>query len=109
MKLTKWGLTPFFLILLVAGCATSLPKVEPEKLPAVPAEFKENFTVAAPAEAQARGEWWKTFNDPVLDGLVARAEGANATIRVAAARLTQARAVARVTNADRAPQVSAGA
>ena len=38
--------------LLIAGCATSLPKVEPEKLPPVPAEFKENWTIAAPAEAQ---------------------------------------------------------
>ena len=95
--------------LVLAGCATSLPKVEPEKLPPVPAEFGENFTVAAPAEGQPRGEWWKAFRDPVLDELVARAEAANSEIRIAAARLAQARAIARLTDADRSVQVSAGA
>src|ERR671914_241971 len=104
----KRGLSLVFLLVL-AGCATSLPKVEAEKLPPLPAEFKENFTIAAPAEAQPRGEWWKAFSDPVLDELVARAERANSSVQVAAARLAQARAAARVTDADRAPQVTAGA
>jgi outer membrane protein, multidrug efflux system len=99
----------FLLPLLLAGCATAVPEIEPAKLPPVPAEFQENFTVAAPAEAQPRGEWWKAFRDPVLDGLVARAEAANSEIRIAAARLAQARAIARFTDADRAVQVSAGA
>src|SRR5918992_626790 len=104
----KRGLSLVFLLVL-AGCATSLPKVEAEKLPPLPAEFKENFTIAAPAEAQPRGEWWKAFNDPVLDDLVARAERANTSVQVAAARLAQARAVARITDADRSLQASLGA
>jgi multidrug efflux system outer membrane protein len=104
----KRGLSLIFWLLL-AGCATSLPKVEPEKLPAVPAEFKENWTIATPAEAQPRGEWWKTFSDPVLDELVARAERSNTSIQLAATRLARARAVARITDADRSPQVSVGA
>ncbi len=97
------GLSLFALVL--AGCATSLPKIEEEKLPPVPAEFKENWTIAAPAAAQPRGEWWKAFNDPVLDGLVERASRSNASIEVAAARLRQARAFVRATDADRALQV----
>jgi len=106
----KRVLTPFLvLVAFVAGCATSLPEVEPQKLPPVPAEFKERWTIAAPAEAQPRGEWWKAFNDPVLDELVARADRSNASIQVAAARLAQARAVARITDADRALQASVGA
>jgi outer membrane protein, multidrug efflux system len=106
----KRVLTPFLGVLaLLAGCATSLPKIEPEKLPEAPAQFKENWAIASPAVAQERGEWWKVFNDPVLDDLVARAERANTSIQVAAARLAQARAVARITDADRALQVSAGA
>jgi multidrug efflux system outer membrane protein len=104
----KRVLTPFLVALLV-GCATKLPEIEPQKLPEVPAEFKERWTIAAPAEAQPRGEWWKAFNDPVLDELVERADRANPSIQVAAARLAQARAVARITDADRALQVSAGA
>jgi len=94
---------------LLAGCATSLPEVEQEKLPSLPAEFKQNFTVAAPAAAEPRGEWWKAFSDPALDALIARADGSNASIQVAAARLAQARALARVTDAARAPQIGVGA
>lgn len=98
-----------FLSLLLAGCATPSPPVDLAQLPTVPPEFRENFTVAAPAEAQARGEWWKAFEDPVLDELVERANRTNTSIRVAAARLAQARAVARVTDAERSLQVGAGA
>lgn len=108
MTLGKRGLSLIF-VLLLAGCATSLPKLDEAKLPAVPAEFKENFTIAAPAEAQPRGEWWKAFSDPVLDELVARAERSNSSIRIAGARLAQARAIARVTDAARSPQVGVGA
>ena len=95
--------------LFLAGCATTVPEIEPAKLPPVPAEFRESFTVAAPAAAEPRGEWWRAFSDPALDELVARAERANSSVRVAAARLARARAIARVTEADRAPQVSVGA
>ena len=108
MSFGNRGLSLVFLLVL-AGCATSLPKVEPEKLPPVPPQFKENWTVAAPAEAQPRGEWWKAFADPVLDDLVARAERSNSSIQLAATRLARARAVARVTDAERSPQVSIGA
>ena len=96
------------LALLLAGCATSLPEIQPEKLPPTPTEFKENWALAVPAAAEPRGEWWKVFNDPVLNELVARAES-NTSVQVAGARLAQARAIARITDADRALQVSAGA
>jgi multidrug efflux system outer membrane protein len=100
------------LILLLAGCATSLPKIEPEKLPQTPAAFKEGdgrWTQAPPAEAQPRGEWWKAFSDPVLDELVERANGGNSSIQVSAARLAQARALVRAADAERSPQVGVGA
>ena len=71
-RMKKRGLSLIFVLL--AGCATSLPTVDADKLPAEPpAQFKEKWTLAAPAEAQPRGEWWKAFNDPVLDGLIERA------------------------------------
>ena len=45
----KRVLTPFLVVVaLLAGCATSLPKIEPEKLPEAPAQFKENWTIASP-------------------------------------------------------------
>jgi len=104
----KRGLSLIFVLL--AGCATSLPTLDADKLPAEPpAQFKEKWTLAAPAEAQPRGEWWKAFNDPVLEGLIERANQGNASVRVAAARLAQARALARITDADRSLQVGVGA
>src|SRR3954468_3465849 len=75
----KSVLLPLVAALALAGCATAT--VEPVAAPAAPAAFKEldgRWTQATPAEAQARGEWWKAFRDPVLDDLVARAD-ANST------------------------------
>jgi outer membrane protein, multidrug efflux system len=113
---SSWGLqrstkvAGVLIALLLAGCATSLPTVEADKLPPEPpAEFKEKWTLAMPAEAQPRGEWWKAFSDPVLDGLIERADRGNASVRVAAARLAQARAFVRATDADRSLQVGVGA
>lgn len=111
-------LLPLAAALVLAGCATALPS-----LPAgvdTPAQFKEQrqttpvmgnaqWTIARPAEAQSRGTWWKAFNDPVLDALIERAGAGNTDIQQAAARLAQARALLRGAQAERAPQIGAGA
>lgn len=97
--------------LILAGCATA-PAIDPSALPATPAQFKEGdgrWTLAAPAESQARGEWWKAFADPILDTLIARADASNTNIRIAATRLAQARALVQSANADRLPQLGLGA
>jgi len=95
------------LTMLLAACATTPGEIDATRLPAIPDQFKEEgkWAAAKPAAAQPRGEWWKAFDDPTLDGLIARASAGNATIQIAAARLAQARAVARITDADRSPQV----
>jgi outer membrane protein TolC len=61
-------------------------------------------TAIAPAEAQ----WWKRFNDPVLDALVDQALAQNMDIAAAAARITQARGVARAAGAALLPTVGVG-
>jgi multidrug efflux system outer membrane protein len=108
------ALAPLMAALVLAGCATATPEAPSFQ---APAQFKEQaaapaegqWTRATPAEAQPRGEWWRAFNDPVLDALVARADAANNSIQVAAARLAEARALARSTDADRSPQIGLGA
>lgn len=100
------------LALLLAGCASTPPPIDTSRLPEVPASFKEGdgrWTVAAPAEAQPRGEWWRAFSDPVLDELIERAGHGSTSIQVAAARLAQARANARASGADQSLQVGVGA
>ena len=109
LKLQK--LTPLLAALILAGCAAPAfqqPAVE------IPAAFKEapqqgQWKPAEPAEAQARGEWWKVFNDRTLDELIAEAAAANQNLAGAAARVKQARALAGVAQADRIPQVGLGA
>jgi multidrug efflux system outer membrane protein len=101
---------PLLAALVLAGCATAPAELPTPITP--PAQFKEQgprWTIAAPAEAQDRGTWWKAFADPVLDELVDRAAANNTSIQEAAARLAQARALVRSANADRAPQVGIGA
>jgi multidrug efflux system outer membrane protein len=103
-------LLPLVAALALAGCAT-VPDIDPSQLPVAPVAFKEpgtRFTVAAPAAASPRGEWWKAFGDAKLDALIEHADRNNNDIRVAAARLAQARAIARITDADRSLQVGVG-
>jgi multidrug efflux system outer membrane protein len=110
-KLSRLALAPLMAALLLAGCA-SPPPIDTTQLPATPAAFREGdgrWTVAAPADAQPRGTWWKAFGDPVLDDLIARAEARNDRIQIAAARLAQAKALLRSADAERMPQVGVGA
>lgn len=51
--------------------------------------------------------WWKTFNDPALDSLVARAVEANPSLKQAASRVLQARALLGVAGAGRFPTIDA--
>ena len=67
------------------------------------------WTVAPPAEAQPRGEWWLGFQDPALAELVQRAGSANASIQQAAGRLAEARSLLRSADAARSVQVDASA
>ena len=111
--LNPWlRLLPLVAALVIAGCATPLPPVEDRLLPATPAAFKETdgrWAQARPADAQPRGEWWKSFGDAELNRWVAQAAEQNTSIQQAAARLQQARALARQTDSARSPQVGVGA
>ena len=51
------------------------------------------------------GNWWRLYDDPVLDGLVRDALSANTDIRVAVARLAKARAGLREERGAREPQI----
>ena len=53
--------------------------------------------------------WWGQFEDPVLDELVSRALTANHDVRIAVARLDQARAIFDDVRLDQYPTVTAGA
>ncbi len=61
---------------------------------------------ATPADAIARGDWWRLYHDSVLDDLEVQAAAANQDLKAAVARVTQARALARNAKADFFPTLS---
>ncbi|QJU59607.1 efflux transporter outer membrane subunit [Sphingomonas sp. AP4-R1] len=98
--------------LLVSGCSMA-PAYHPQATPS-PAALKEDqpappagWAEAKPQDAAARGAWWSSFGDPVLDDLEARAERASPTLAAALARYDAARAQVRDASADLFPEISA--
>ena len=64
---------------------------------------------AAPNDAALKGDWWRLFQDDALNPLVDRALTGNQNLRVAAARLDQARAQLTAAAADLYPAVGLSA
>ncbi len=87
--------------LLLAGCALGPEYVRPAT-PAAPA-----YPETPAGGAVLRAEWWKSFGDPQLDGLVTQALTANADLALAAARVEEALAVLAETESAGLPQVDA--
>ena len=80
--------------------------------PATPPGAERPF-IGAPAApvtaAEPQDAWWRLYQDPVLDRLVADALAANTDLRIAIANLDRARASLREARADRLPQSSVDA
>jgi multidrug efflux system outer membrane protein len=93
------------LALLLSGCAIRPPYVAPTVTPVA----LQNADPALVTETPFDPRWWEQFEDPVLDDLVGRALAANHDVRMAVARVDQARAVFDDVALDRFPTVVAGA
>ncbi|HEY2343385.1 MAG TPA: efflux transporter outer membrane subunit [Chthoniobacteraceae bacterium] len=61
---------------------------------------------AEPSDFKAGGKWWTVFHDHALDGYVETALARNQDLRVAAGRINEAHAQARIAAADFYPQVT---
>lgn len=65
---------------------------------------------SAPAvQSLADQKWWEVFQDPQLQELIRTALKQNYDVRIAAARIMEARALLGITRADQLPTVNAGA
>ncbi len=91
---------------LIGGCTVG-PKYQRAAAP-VPAKWDvaEPWRESAPKDGFAKGEWWGVFGDAELNALETQSLDANQTIKVAAARLEQARASAAVQIATEFPTLS---
>jgi NodT family efflux transporter outer membrane factor (OMF) lipoprotein len=92
----------------LSGCGAA-PAYRPPVVPAPPT-FKEAgpWTTAAPA-LPADGSWWKTFADPVLDGLERKVASDNPTLQGALGRYEAAQAYVRQAGAGLLPSIGARA
>ncbi len=87
---------------LCLGCGgLRIPVSDPE------VEFTPAPAVVEVAETPA-ADWWTSFGDPALDGVVERALSGNLTLQEAAARLAQAAADAGVARSALYPQIGTG-
>ena len=77
-------------LLAFAGCMVG-PNYQRPKVSVSPS-FGETGDPRLSAESTNYRDWWKAFNDPVLDRLIARAYRDNLTLQQAGVRVLQARA-----------------
>jgi len=93
----------FASMLLLSACAVGPDYKTPVQAPVV----LQNAPAGAFSTANPEAQWWKAFNDPVLDGLVTQALAGNLDIRVAVARVDEARALFKDARLDQVPRVTA--
>lgn len=94
------------IVLLLAGCSL-VPDFRRPDAP-VPAAWPAGMSSDAPAATKpAAGDWRTLFTDPRLQVLIAAALEHNRDMRLALARVEEARAQAGIARADRLPQVDA--
>jgi NodT family efflux transporter outer membrane factor (OMF) lipoprotein len=92
----------------LAACAAGSDYQRPPVSASAAAPFLTADGAATQPLAPVPADWWKLYDDPVLDRLVADALAANTDVRAAVARVAQARATLRGTRTDRLPNVTAG-
>jgi len=79
------------LLMLVAACAPVGPDfVKPQ--PQTPGQWSQEIGQGLEPTPQATPEWWKVFDDPVLDQFVETARQRNNNLQIAGLRVLEARA-----------------
>ncbi|MFY4728356.1 efflux transporter outer membrane subunit [Nitrospira sp. BLG_2] len=111
----RWPSGILFLVLTLSACSDFLPRAdlaptyEPPQY-VVPASWQGSspFVVAKPSDDELRPDWWKLYEDPVLDQLVEQAIEANPDLQAAAERFVQSRDMMMKARAQYLPQLGIG-
>ena len=95
-------------VLLLAGCAVGPDYRRPEL--SVPADFRGRAP-DAPTGAQSLGDvvWWEIFQDETLQSLIRTALEENYDLRIATARILDARSRVTIARSGQFPELSAAA
>jgi multidrug efflux system outer membrane protein len=89
---------------LLGGCAGPRPAPPAAAALAAPPAWRGQTAVPG---AAVSATWWNAFDDPVLAQVVEETLARNDDIAIAAARVMEARALARLARSQQAPQVDA--
>ncbi len=92
---------------MVSGCMVGPDYHKPPT--EVPAKWKEDAHGVTVIQTADVSHWWTVFKDPKLDSLVERAVGSNKDLKVAEARVREARAQRQVVASQLYPTVNASA
>ena len=111
VKKTRWSnafrLSGWALAASLAACTSSVGPDYRQPQPDMPAYWTETPGTISTATESTQHRWWTLFRDPTLDSLIARAAAANLDLRIAEARIREARAQRRVTAAANSPSLGA--
>ncbi|PLX43115.1 MAG: hypothetical protein C0608_00210 [Deltaproteobacteria bacterium] len=103
-------LTTLFIALILTGCAATGKRAE-EPAPELPLTLTlpDHFGTDSAADEVLHEGWWLRWNDPVLNALIEEAVESNLDLKLAAARIRDARISLELAHADLLPSVSASA
>jgi NodT family efflux transporter outer membrane factor (OMF) lipoprotein len=111
-----WSAAIALALVLLSGCMVG-PKyktpaaiVAPSFKEAPPASFAEQdgWKPGQPSDTKLKGDWWTIFDDPQLNALESQIDGANQSLKAAAANFRAARAQIGYERANEAPTIGVG-
>jgi NodT family efflux transporter outer membrane factor (OMF) lipoprotein len=91
---------------LLGGCKVFETTAPPPRV-SVPAAFEQSPPTGASKSLEDLAHWWKVWRDPALDRLIADALDANSDIRVARARVAEARSFVAIAESALYPTLGA--
>ena len=94
---------PLCAVMLTAGCAMTGPDFSTPDA-SVAEKWNNTDTPGISRQPPAGNEWWKIFNDPVLDTLVQNAYEQNLSLQIAGLRVLEARAQLGIVTGSLYPQ-----
>ncbi len=93
----------FVLLAMLSGCAVG-PSYQPPATAAGAQAPLVSLSPAAETSAEPPDDWWRLYQDPVLDQLLREAFAANDNLKIAEANLSAARALFESAKVGRYPQ-----
>lgn len=105
MKIAAQTISGAGLAMLLAGCTVGPNYKTPQV--SMPAAYDETIATATNRPPEDLAHWWRLFRDPQLDALINQAAAANHDVRLAEARVREARAQAGVARSALFPTLEA--